>query len=234
MGIIKTVLAILKHQNEFFFIIRQNNLRVFPGYASFPGGKVDRRETAWEAFNEDPLLMGALKRELIEELGLDLAKACESGLVKEMRFIGEAITPDFNPYRFDAKYALIELEERPNFKLDKKEIAKGFWTTFKEFEKMYLRGELIVIPPVWRIRDYLNDPGPEYQTFNLPLLKDQVPVIESIFGVKQIMPLSNTLPPATRTNAFLIGGVLVDPSPKDEAELENFLNTIKNEKTCRR
>ncbi len=42
------------------------------------------------------------------------------------------------------------------------------------------------------------------------------------------MPLSNTLPPASRTNAFLIGDVLVDPSPKDEDELRKFLETIKD------
>src|SRR5690606_3316807 len=47
-----------------------------------------------------------------------------------------------------------------------------------------------------------------------------------------IMPLSHTLPPATRTNSFLIGDagfprVLIDPSPKDDEEYRKFKNTIK-------
>ena len=45
------------------------------------------------------------------------------------------------------------------------------------------------------------------------------------------MPLSHTLPPATRTNAFLIGDdgstkVLLDPSPKTEDEYQKFKNTL--------
>ncbi|MGZ3810065.1 MAG: MBL fold metallo-hydrolase, partial [Bacteriovorax sp.] len=59
----------------------------------------------------------------------------------------------------------------------------------------------------------------------------EVPMIESLHGVRQFLPLSNTFPPANRTNAFIIGDgldetspkLLIDPSPKDEAELKKFL-----------
>jgi len=49
-------------------------------------------------------------------------------------------------------------------------------------------------------------------------------------SLRQLMPLSNTLPPANRTNAFLIGDhgalkILIDPSPKNE-EYEKFKNTV--------
>lgn len=230
MAIIKSVLAILRHENEFFFIIRQNNLRVFPGYASFPGGKVDKSEDAWEAYGEDPFLMGALRRELQEEIGLDLKN---SRFIEDVRFIGNAITPDFNPYRFDASYALIALKEKPQLALDKREVAEGFWATFEEFEKRYRQGDLIVIPPIWKIRDYLLGDKTCKEEFHLLTPKNEVPAIESIAGLKQIMPLSNTLPPAERTNAFLIGSALVDPSPKNEAELEKLFNTIKGNKVDR-
>jgi len=57
-----------------------------------------------------------------------------------------------------------------------------------------------------------------------------VPYIESLKGVRQLMPLSNTLPPANRTNAFLIGDtdpkILIDPSPKDEVEYQKLKNTL--------
>ena len=50
-------------------------------------------------------------------------------------------------------------------------------------------------------------------------------MIESVKGVKQFLPLSNTFPPANRTNCFLIGDeykVLIDPSPKDEEEYKKL------------
>ena len=58
-------------------------------------------------------------------------------------------------------------------------------------------------------------------------------MIESIFGVKQFMPLSNTIPPANRTNSFLIGdresgAFLVDPSPKDLVERDKLIYTLRN------
>ncbi len=147
MAIIKSVLAILKHENDLFFIVRQNNLRVFPGYASFPGGKIDKKESPYTGFSEDSIIMGALRRELIEELSFDLEEAAKNGDVKDARVIGRAITPDFNPYRFDATYVLVELNRRPEFDLDAKEVSKGFWATFKEFEEEHRKGDLIVIPP---------------------------------------------------------------------------------------
>ena len=57
-------------------------------------------------------------------------------------------------------------------------------------------------------------------------LTREVPSIESIAGIHQIMPESDTVPPATRTNAFIIGDLLIDPSPKNESELEKFLAVI--------
>jgi endoribonuclease LACTB2 len=41
------------------------------------------------------------------------------------------------------------------------------------------------------------------------------------------MPLSHTLPPATRTNCFLIGeDLLIDPSPRDEQEYQRLLKSL--------
>ena len=40
----ESVSAILIHDDEIFIIERQNHLRAFPGYYSFPGGKVDKED----------------------------------------------------------------------------------------------------------------------------------------------------------------------------------------------
>ena len=57
-----------------------------------------------------------------------------------------------------------------------------------------------------------------------------VPHIYPLGPITQILPLSHTFPPANRTNSFLLGdkrAVLIDPSPKDEAELRKFLQQLK-------
>ena len=40
----QSVLGVLEVDGEFLFIKRQTNLNIFPGYTSFPGGKVDKNE----------------------------------------------------------------------------------------------------------------------------------------------------------------------------------------------
>ena len=108
------VAAIFTHDNEIFSITRQLYLRAFPGYTAFPGGKVDEGD---EAFSIDHPLMaefpsveiGALAREVEEELGFDLSAACSSGLVKQVTKFGTAVTPATQAIRFNAHfYKIIE------------------------------------------------------------------------------------------------------------------------------
>tara|TARA_Y100000780_G_scaffold219872_1_gene226538 strand:+ start:1619 stop:2929 length:1311 start_codon:yes stop_codon:yes gene_type:complete len=222
----ESVLVIFKYQKELFFITRQNHLRVFPGYTSFPGGKVEKKDHSAAYKNIPAKLISTAQRELEEELSFDLENSIDQGVVKDVRLIGQATTPDFNPYRFIAYYLLVELNEKPEFSFDSFEIKEGFWSSIEKFKKRYKDGKAIVIPPIWKIFDYLNREAVGEESFDLERDEDQVPWLESIFGVKQFMPLSNTLPPAERTNAFLIGDTLVDPSPKDEVELGKLISSI--------
>lgn len=221
-----SVLVILKFQDEFFFIVRQNHLRVFPGYCSFPGGKANKVEDEVPYQDLDPNLLGVAARELEEELGFDLKKKIAAGAIKDILHIGQAITPDFNPYRFEAQYFLVELNERPDFKLCRNEIKEAFWMSSEAMKKRFGRGDLIVIPPMWNILEAIENGEYVHQSFDLLTPEKEVPCLESIYGVKQYMPLSNTLPPAQRTNAFLIGDILIDPSPRDEKEYRKLLNSL--------
>jgi len=222
----ESVLVIFKYQRELYFITRQNHLRVFPGYTSFPGGKVEKSDGASSYKNIPGNIMATAQRELEEELHYDLRNEVEQGTVKDLRLIGQATTPDFNPYRFLAYYILVEVSEKPPFVLDYTEIKEGHWLNFEQFQARYRKGEAIVIPPIWKILDYVERNAYEEELFDLDRDDKKVPWLESFFGVKQFMPLSNTLPPAERTNAFLIGDTLVDPSPKDEVELEKLISSI--------
>ena len=72
-------------------------------------------------------------RELREELDFDVT--CFS--VKGIKYLGKVITPDFNPVRFENFYFLINLEKKPNVKVDVNEIAEIFWTNPRDFMDAY-------------------------------------------------------------------------------------------------
>ncbi|TDJ09413.1 MAG: MBL fold metallo-hydrolase [Deltaproteobacteria bacterium] len=234
----QAVTAVITYQNDLFMVKRQNYLRAFPGYHAFPGGKVDHDEAdtpiehpSLSSF--DSRIIHALKRELEEEIGFDLFKGLESGLVKSFHHIGNAVTPKFNVYRFDTHFFKIVLSEKVNFVINEGEFSSGEWIDAEKMVDKYHKAQAMMVPPTVRIiKELANDIdciGP----FDLSLgidLEKFVPHIEPIYGIKQFFPLSNTFPPANRTNCFLIGDdekYLIDPSPESEMELEKFSNTLK-------
>ena len=232
----QSVLGILEFDGEFLFIKRQTHLNVFPGYTSFPGGKVDREEkilskTMAKNFEQDLSKVGsALIRELYEELEFDIT----NGLLKEVKYLGKVITPDFNPVRFENFYFLLSLKAKPEVKVDKNEIAEHFWIKPELLMKSYEKGEHLVVPPMLLLlKTYLNNPGKFPFDFK-PIYNDktEVPHIYPIGPITQLLPLSHTFPPANRTNSFIFGDkrrVLVDPSPMNEGETNKFLKTIENQ-----
>lgn len=145
-----------------------------------------------------------------------------------------AITPDFNPYRFATYFFKIDFKTKVDFVVDRNEARLAEWIDAKELLKRFNAGQILAVPPVVKVIEILgNDPHvKQIDELNFTYDNTQnVPYIESIKGIRQIMPLSHTLPPATRTNAFLIGDadspkILVDPSPKDDEEYRKFKNTL--------
>ena len=78
----QSVMGVLCVGDEYLFIKRQNYLNVFPGYTSFPGGKVEHTDDCdlppiLASFSSN--LIGCLARELEEEISFDLFSA-----IKEM------------------------------------------------------------------------------------------------------------------------------------------------------
>lgn len=234
----ESVSAVFKSlDGEIFTIERQNYLSVFPGYTSFPGGKVDRKDkdlgaTKTSPFKDiDPIHWEALNREIEEELNFSLNE--NINLIETAYLFGTAITPEFNPYRFKAHFFIIQLKESFPFQVDKGEAKSSLWESPKQLLSRYKSGEVMAVPPVVAMVEKLAaDVLPEgQQSLTLPHIEGrEVPMIESIYGVKQFLPLSNTFPPANRTNCFIIGDaplkLLVDPSPKDEEEKEKLKRSL--------
>lgn len=232
----KAVSAIFKYKSQFFLIKRQNFLRVFPGYTSFPGGKVESTDETMatqlsEKYELESSLMGALYREIKEELGVDLNELDNSNIIKNIRLSALATTPDFNPHRFETFFILIDLNKKIDFELDFNEVSVGAWQTAQELEADYKQAKVLIVPPILKYILSFNEHSSDLAPVDLidEFDSKKVPMLETVKGLVQYMPLSNTLPPATRTNAFLIGDIrkfLVDPSPKDRDEMEKLENTI--------
>ncbi|MCY4524915.1 MAG: MBL fold metallo-hydrolase [Halobacteriovoraceae bacterium] len=224
---ITAVAAILTFKNKIFVIKRNEKLRAFPGYTSFPGGKVDEGEN----------LLQALERELKEELDFDISSAQKKGEIKKIVEFGKAQTPGFNPIRFATHYFKIELQNIPRFDLNSHEIALARWEMADYFMDDFNQGNLLMVPPVRTIISLLaKDHQMEGADVQYRYDEDsKVPMIEFMGGIRQLLVRSHTLPPALYTNAFIIGDenkgrVLVDPSPKDEKEFVKLQNTIEDQK----
>lgn len=236
----ESVSAVFTTHDQIFFIKRQNYLSVFPGYYASPGGKVDATDSEESLPGEiwpshiKPQILHALIREVKEELNYDLLAGIEEGEVLAIDDIGLAITPEFNPYRFKNYYIKILMKTPKEFKLDSSEVEFGEWNTAANLLARYREGAVLAVPPaVTLLKAFEKDPL-HRTVIEMTLPHDpetEVPMIESICGVRQFLPLSNTFPPANRTNSFIIGDegavkYLIDPSPKDEHELKKFLKSV--------
>ena len=67
--------------------------------------------------------------------------------------------------------------------------------------------------------------------FNIEIPADEIPCLELLQGLRYLPILSNTLHPATHTNAPLLGDpgkrqILVDPSAKDDGVYQQLLTTL--------
>ncbi len=242
--IIQAVSVVFIYQDQIFSIVRQNHLKFFPGYTSFPGGKVDRDERISEDlklfegidFNEG-VLFSALIREIQEELSFDVVEYLKNYNQKIDENIccklGIALSPPFVPVQFENHVFRIVLKAKPNFKIDPNELASGAWQAPREIVGEYCKGLRLFVPPVIKLIRYLCEDLYRKNTPEISALGEsfdnntEVPMLEHMVGIKRITPLSNTLPPADRTNAFLIGDILVDPSPIDENELTKLFKTLK-------
>lgn len=222
------VSAIFKHQEQIYSIKRQNHLRAFPGYTSFPGGKVDKADN--KTGEHSVTLQNALERELSEELQIDLSLLKEQGIIEEIRLVGKATSPKFNPYIYESYFYLITCAELPQFIEDDNEIFSSNWCTPAEVLCEYDAGKSLIIFPIRKMIEGLVNLGDRLDFIDFDEMRgESIPIIEPIKNFFQVMPDSNTLFPATKTNSFILGDskkTLIDPSPKDMDTCIEFLKTI--------
>ena len=144
-------------------------------------------------------------------------------------FAGRWITPESNPVRFDARFYLLEwpAEEPQQPEIIPGELESGEWIQPRDALARRERGEVLIPPPGVYILEALADEGPVNGLARLqePQGIDLGPFrrMEFLPGCHQFPLRTPTLPPATHTNAYVLGNeelVLIDPGASDLTEIE--------------
>jgi ribonuclease/clavin/mitogillin len=239
---------------EVFWVRRAEALPFMGGWHAFPGGGLSRSDAAVPVTGE-PSGLGELPpaagfpESLVDEPGPDIIPglvACairelheETGILLEdasrLVWAGRWLTPPFAPVRFDNRFFLLEWPEDEPVQpaIEPGELAEGEWIDPRAAWESWRRGEVLVAPPILHILDVLAHDGPERGLGRLrnPEETNLGPFrrIEMRPGILMFPLATHTLPPASTTNAYLLGNgeaVLVDPGSPIDAENERLERSL--------
>ena len=144
-------------------------------------------------------------------------------------FAGRWLTPESNPVRFDARFYLLEwpADEKHQPEVIPGELDSGAWVRPRDALAQRERGELLIPPPGVYILEAMAEEGP---VDGLPRLREPQGIdlgpfrrMEFLPGCHQFPLRTLTLPPATHTNAYVLGNqelVLIDPGASRASEIE--------------
>jgi ribonuclease/clavin/mitogillin len=215
---IKSVSVVLQHQDSIIMSKRRFDLKAFPGYDAFVGGRVEKTDANSQA---------AAFREVQEELGIDLQ---EQGLVDSITSLGVFHTPKGFTRRFRNETLWIKLTAMPEITVDTNELIDAGWYKLTELMQKFKAGELLVVPAVKVIFQALaQNQDPQIAINDLAKkLEDDFYPIDFVDELYMICVPSNTIPPAEHTNCFFMDDLLVDPSPKDADTCNKLLKYLEN------
>jgi glyoxylase-like metal-dependent hydrolase (beta-lactamase superfamily II) len=126
----------------------------------------------------------------------------------------------------------LELQAPEEFLGDSKEFAEKKWGLATMWYDQYLAGELLIVPPVLKVLEFLKK-GMDLSEWPQKMLPEgELPSVCFLHGVEQIFVPSNTILPAKDTNCFFIARdqgspLVVDPAPKSEADRLLLISKLK-------
>jgi ribonuclease/clavin/mitogillin len=179
----------------------------------------------------DGLTVGLL-RELQEETGLELSASSD---VARLVYAGRWLTPPLGPLRFDNRFFLLEWSESELQQPEATdgEAEYGEWVRPAAALQRWHQGEIITAPPILHLLTVLAEEGPER---GLERLREPVEAnlgphrrIEFRPGVLLFPLRTQTLPPASHTNCYVLGlgeSVLVDPGSSMEVEIDRLVQSL--------
>jgi ribonuclease/clavin/mitogillin len=171
--------------------------------------------------------------ELLQHYGLHLD-------AHDFTFSGRWVTPPFSPRRFDTWFFMVNCptKQEPHVTGDA-ELESGEWIAAREAVARWRRSEVLLVPPVLHALQTLAGGITDDLTerFLSTPHAHRVPVrrIEFRPGFICFPVRTNTLPPATHTNCYIVGAdeiVIIDPaSPfaEEQAALASCVDDLLNE-----
>jgi glyoxylase-like metal-dependent hydrolase (beta-lactamase superfamily II)/8-oxo-dGTP pyrophosphatase MutT (NUDIX family) len=194
-----------------------------------------------ELFEETGVLLGrgrlseaADRRAAGEAFAASLAAADVALDADRLVFAGRWLTPPFAPVRFDNRFFLAAWRpEDGEPAASPPESESGEWIAPALALERIAEGPALAAPPIVHILRVLDEDGPEH---GLERLLDTAEAnlgplrrIELRSGILLFPLATATLPPATHTNAFLVGhgeALLVDPGSRSEVETGRLLAAL--------
>ena len=196
---------------------------------SFPVGSLDLEHLRHELV-ADRISFAEVLRELDVRLGPD-----------DFLRAGDLVTPPFTATRFDTTFFVAFLPPGQEPTIWPGELDGGWWETAQTLLARWKLGELVSPPTVSLLQAVESLPIHLLPERLAPLLDSiAAGAIHPIFfapGVRMIPLRTIALPPATHTNAFLVGGeqaYLLDPGPDDPEEQGRLFAVLDAERAAGR
>jgi glyoxylase-like metal-dependent hydrolase (beta-lactamase superfamily II)/8-oxo-dGTP pyrophosphatase MutT (NUDIX family) len=147
---------------------------------------------------------------------------------------GALLTPAFSTYRFNTTFFVAELPAGQRAEVWPGELTEGVWQSAEAALAEWTAGKTFISPPTVSLLEVIRG----RPVFELPerlrplldrLATGALPPIWFSPGVLMIPLFCQGLPPATYTNAYLVGtdqAYLLDPGPTDPAEQERLFDLL--------
>jgi ribonuclease/clavin/mitogillin len=170
-------------------------------------------------------------RQILDEDGLQIAGS-------DFEAAGRWVTPHFAPRRFDTWFFLAWMPEGQEALIETGELETGEWIKPAEALASWKRGEITMAPPTLHIIRTLAQYADRIDDLRSALAaipeakRATVRRIELRPGIFLFPVRTPTLPPATHTNCYIVGGdeiVIIDPaSPyqEEQRELDAFIDGL--------
>jgi glyoxylase-like metal-dependent hydrolase (beta-lactamase superfamily II)/8-oxo-dGTP pyrophosphatase MutT (NUDIX family) len=147
---------------------------------------------------------------------------------RDFTYAGRWVTPPFSPRRFDTWFFLARCPRKQEPRVLTAEFESGEWTRATDAVGRWKAGDALVAPPVLHalevLRDGLTEDASERFLRVPQARREPVRRIEFMPGFICFPLRTPTKPPATHTNAYIIGHdelVILDPgSPYEEEQAE--------------
>jgi ribonuclease/clavin/mitogillin len=192
---------------EVFWVRRAPQMMFQGGFYAFPGGQLDPEEET----------KVCAARELFEEIGVRVDP-------ESLLDVGRWVTPAFAPRRFDTRFFLAKCPPGESARIATDEHDFGEWIRPADAVAKWMNGQILAAPPVLHALRCLAG-GLEAIDTRMKAVPwargGTIPEIEMRPGIAMVPLRTPTLPPATHTNCYVIGGdevIVIDPASPYEDE----------------